>query len=106
MNTPTQHPFFEPTLLRRMAGAVTLWLAALILTACGNSGTSTATTVIQSGSPSNLTTQLASIAIGPPDTNLPRGLVHQYTATGIYADGSKLDLTTSVVWTSSNAPVG
>jgi trimeric autotransporter adhesin len=49
--------------------------------------------------------QLASIDVGPPDSNVPLGLNRRFTATGIFSDGSKQDLSTRVVWRSMNAAV-
>ncbi len=45
---------------------------------------------------------LVSIAITPANTSIVRGNTQQYTATGIYSDGSQQNLTTSVNWSSSN----
>lgn len=49
--------------------------------------------------------QLASIDVGPPDSNVPLGLNRRFTATGIFSDGSKQDLSTQVVWRSMNTAV-
>jgi DNA-binding beta-propeller fold protein YncE len=52
-----------------------------------------------------LSQQLASIDVGPPDSSVPLGLNRQFTATGIYKDGSKRDISTQVVWRSMNTAV-
>src|SRR6516164_4606036 len=49
--------------------------------------------------------QLASIDVGPPDSSVPLGLNRQFTATGIFKDGSKRDISTQVVWASMNTAV-
>jgi trimeric autotransporter adhesin len=49
--------------------------------------------------------QLASIDVGPPDSSVPLGLNRQFTATGIFKDGSKRDVSTQVVWGSMNTAV-
>ena len=46
---------------------------------------------------------LSSIAVVPNSpANIKVGLTQQFTATGTYSDGSMSDITTQVVWTSSN----
>src|ERR1700722_9375315 len=47
--------------------------------------------------------QLASIAVGPPDSSVAMGLSSQFTATGLYSDGSKQDISSQVEWGSANA---
>ncbi len=49
--------------------------------------------------------QLSSIDVGPPDSNVPAGLVSHFTATGIFSDGSKQDISTQVAWSSMNTAV-
>ena len=56
-----------------------------------------------SGSYAPPTAQLMSIAVGPPDSTVATGLSSQFTATGVYSDGSKQDLSTQVTWSSANA---
>ncbi len=48
---------------------------------------------------------LTSIAVTPGSSRLVVGAVQQFAATGSYSDGSVLDITSSVTWTSSNATV-
>src|SRR6204780_1323044 len=56
-----------------------------------------------SGSYSPPPVQLASIAVGPPDSSVAMGLASQFTATGVYSDGSKQDISSQVTWSSANA---
>jgi hypothetical protein len=71
---------------------------------------STGTTTIRatSGSISGSTTLtvtpvvLESIVVTPASATISGGAQLQYSATGIFTDGSTLNLTTSVVWISSN----
>jgi len=49
--------------------------------------------------------ELASIAVGPPDSNVAMGLTHQFIATGVYSDGSKLDLSSEVSWSSTHTAI-
>src|ERR1700744_1840505 len=55
------------------------------------------------GSYSAPAAQLASIAVGPPDSSVAMGLSSQFTATGLYSDGSKQDISSQVEWSSANA---
>jgi uncharacterized protein YjdB len=48
---------------------------------------------------------LKSIAISPATPMLPLGTSLQLTATGLYTDGSKQDLTATATWGSSNASI-
>ena len=48
---------------------------------------------------------LASIAVTPADTTIPKGTTQQFTATGTYSDASTADLTSSVTWSSSDVGV-
>src|SRR5208283_1266666 len=45
--------------------------------------------------PPSATPQLMTIAVGPPDTSVAMGLTHQFSATGLYSDGSKQDVSSS-----------
>lgn len=45
---------------------------------------------------------LASIEVNPTNTSIAIGTTQQFTATGIYSDSTKQDLTTSVTWSSSS----
>ncbi len=48
---------------------------------------------------------LTSISVSPTTPSVPRGQSQAFTATGNYSDSSTLDITDSVVWTSSNTAV-
>jgi hypothetical protein len=48
---------------------------------------------------------LVSIAITPGNPSIALGTIQPFTAIGTYADGSTLDLTTSVIWSSSTPSV-
>jgi trimeric autotransporter adhesin len=56
-----------------------------------------------SGSYSPPAVRLTSIAVGPPDSSVAMGLSSQFTATGLYSDGSKQDISSQVTWSSTNA---
>ena len=45
---------------------------------------------------------LQSIQVTPANSSLPLGLVQQYTATGVYSDGSTNNITGSVEWSSAD----
>jgi uncharacterized protein YjdB len=48
---------------------------------------------------------LVAITVTPDHPAVPLGFSRQFTATGVYSDGTTLDLTSSADWTSSNAAV-
>jgi DNA-binding beta-propeller fold protein YncE len=75
------------------AAALHLLCVVAFLTGCHSS----------SGSYSPSPVQLNSIAVGPPDSTVAMGLSSQFTATGLYSDGSKQDLSSQVEWSSANA---
>ncbi len=77
------------TLLNRFKG-----MAAVILLGCAG--------VIGGCNGSITPPQLAAIAVGPPDMSVAMGSTHQFTATGLYTDGSKRDITSLVAWSSAN----
>jgi hypothetical protein len=92
---------------RRIAGAVSaayrsISVLALIgvlgaLAGCWDSSTN------DNAAPS--TPQLTSISVSPPDSSVAAGLAQTLTATGIYSDGSKQDISSSVTWTSSGTAI-
>jgi hypothetical protein len=49
--------------------------------------------------------ELASIVITPENPSIRNGTLQQFSATGIYTDSSTVDVTTSVVWDSSDMGV-
>jgi trimeric autotransporter adhesin len=55
--------------------------------------------IVVDGSP------LTSIQVSPPTASIPQAAVLAFVATGIFADGNRQNLTTSVLWTSSPASV-
>jgi hypothetical protein len=48
---------------------------------------------------------LVSIAVSPNPASVAAGRTHSFTATGTYTDGSVLNLTNSVTWSSSAPPI-
>src|SRR5271165_5957224 len=48
---------------------------------------------------------LVSIQLSPQSVNIGQGATQQFTATGVYTDGSTQDLTTSATWSSSTSVV-
>jgi len=49
---------------------------------------------------------LVSISVTPANSTLQLGISQSMTATGVYSDASTADLTTSVVWTTTNSTCG
>jgi len=79
------------------AQAVLLCLG--LLSACGGG------TLAPGVSSSSRTPSLQSIQVTPVKPSVALGLNQQFTATGVYSDGSTKDLTFSADWASSNAGV-
>ena len=52
-----------------------------------------------------VTTTLESITVTPVNASIAAGTKQQFTATGTFSDGPQTDITTSVIWTSSNGSV-
>lgn len=46
---------------------------------------------------------ITGINVEPPDSRLANGFQRQFTATGLFSDGSNLDITGEVTWTSTDA---
>jgi trimeric autotransporter adhesin len=86
--------------LKAIAAALLLGLTGLIA-ACGGSSV----TVSAGGSPPPALPQLTSISLSPPDATLAMGLTGQFSATGIYDDGTKKDISSSVTWSSASPNV-
>jgi hypothetical protein len=72
-----------------MLGSVAVGL--LILQACGNGHSSVAPPTLQA------------INIKPSDSLVPFAATRQLTATGVYSDGGKQDITSSVTWNASSS---
>jgi uncharacterized protein YjdB len=69
-------------------------------------GTTTVTvtsgTVSATASVTVTNSTLVSLAIAPINSSMPIGAVKSFTATGTFSDGSTEDMTSSVLWSSSN----
>jgi 6-phosphogluconolactonase (cycloisomerase 2 family) len=65
-----------------------------LLAACGGGGGGGSTT------PPVVT--LSSITVAPPSATVAAGLTLQFTATGVYSDGTQKDLSSTVTWTSGD----
>jgi uncharacterized protein YjdB len=48
---------------------------------------------------------LSSIALTPVDPSIANGLTEQFTATGTYSDGTSIDISASVTWSSADTSV-
>ena len=48
---------------------------------------------------------LVSISVSPADVTIAKGTTQQFTATGIYTDGSNQNITSQVTWSSTNSSV-
>ena len=65
----------------------------------------TSGSVSGSGNLTVATAILAAIQISPQSPSIPTGSTEQFTATGLYTDGTTANITTSATWTSSSATV-
>jgi hypothetical protein len=77
-----------------------LWISLLllgVLTGCGNQGAASF-----EESASNTEVNLESISVTPINSSLAENTTQQFTAIGIYSDSTTTDLTSSVIWTSSD----
>ena len=74
----------------------TVGSATIMASVSGISGSSTLTVTLAA---------LGSISVTPVNSSIAMGTKQQFTATGSYTDGSKQNLTSVVVWTSSNTTV-
>lgn len=91
-SVPIVSPMRLLSIFDTMAKSVFVVLATvLMLAGCG-------------GSKSNPVT-LTSITVTPSSASIAPGTATQFRASGSYSDGSFQDLTTSVVWSSSNPAV-
>ena len=79
-----------------LATAVGLGIATVSATSGGVTGVTTLTVTDAT---------LVSIAVTPADASIADGTTQQFTATGLYTDGSTQDLTTEVTWSSSDEAV-
>jgi uncharacterized protein YjdB len=48
---------------------------------------------------------LQQLQVSPPTSSVPRGLTTPFTVTGVFSDGSSLDLTEQVTWSTSAASI-
>ena len=73
----------------------------------GNAGiTATSGSVVSNEAALTVTAPiLESIGVTPVTASILNGLTQQYTATGTYSDASTADITSSVIWASSNTGV-
>jgi len=83
--------------LKSTAAVLLLGLTGFIA-GCGGSGVSV--TSASSGLPT-----LSSIGVTPSAPGIVQGTTQQFTATGVYSDNSKQDITSTVTWTSATTSV-
>jgi 6-phosphogluconolactonase (cycloisomerase 2 family) len=93
MSIVSTRPWFWKVLFVLALGA--------LASACGSSSRSFGEIGYGTGTTTPAT--LTSISVEPTNTSLPRGLTRQFTAMAVYSDGTKLDVSSSVTWSSSAA---
>lgn len=87
----------------RLGSFLLVFMASLSLhVGCGGGGGGSSVPVATSN---GTTKTLASIALTPASKSIAAGTNLQFTATGLYSDGSSADLTSTSTWTSTNASV-
>jgi trimeric autotransporter adhesin len=79
-----------------------LGLLSLVVACSGGGGGGSAVTPVPPMPPG---VQLVSMEIGPQDTQIAKGLSHQFSATGIYSDGAKQDVSAQAQWQSGSESV-
>jgi trimeric autotransporter adhesin len=76
------------------------WLCLSLLTACGSGS------LAPGVGGASRSTSLQSIQVAPSGPSIALGENQQFAATGFYSDGTSKNITSSVVWASSNTGVG
>lgn len=82
-----------------------LCVALLLTFLAGCSGGDSAVAPVSKGTPPPTPVTLTSIEVAPASPFIAMGTSRQFTATGVYSDNSKQDITASVTWASSNTAV-
>lgn len=95
------HPFIHPFHTRSLKSLVLLTLA-LLLSSC-NSDSDDHSPQAQSSTGSGEV--LSSITISPGTTSMDIQMTRQFTAVGIFSDGSSTILTESVTWSTSDESI-
>lgn len=83
------------TILPTTGVATGVSAGSALITATGGGKTGSATLTVT-------TATLASIAVMPASATVPKGLTQPFVATGTYSDGSTVDISKSVAWTSAS----
>ncbi len=87
----------------RRGATAAIPLALLLLLAIAASGCGGST--LRTKTPADLPKTLTSIFLSPATPTIALGESRQLTATGIFSDGSKQDITKTVVWTSAKPSI-
>jgi uncharacterized protein YjdB len=88
----------------------TAWLVLIVctislLSSCGGGGSSSSTSGGGPNVPPPPTASLTLLQVTPGNASVAASSTQQFTATGKYSDGSSKDLTSSVLWSSSDTSV-
>ncbi|MGA2740106.1 MAG: Ig-like domain-containing protein [Bryobacteraceae bacterium] len=83
-----------------VSGGLAAGLAQGIATITATSGTISGSATLTVAAP-----VLTSISVTPTATSVPAGNLQQFTATGLYSNGTTQNLTSTLTWASSAAPV-
>src|ERR1700722_9780359 len=72
----------------QVAGVACVLISCILLMSCGTKGT-----------PETVTAgKLAQITIAPANKSIPKGSTLQFSATGVFSDGTQQDVSSSVTW--------
>src|SRR5258708_699458 len=93
---------FAVRLLRKVL-RVAQWVAATAL--LGGVGVMAGCGGGSGGSAPSAAPTLTSISLAPQNTTLAAGLTHQFVATGVYSDGAKHDISSSVSWSAGTSAI-
>jgi len=95
----------------RVVAAVILVVVAAVVSGCRNDGAfwslppAAASHPQPPPGPQTTAVELVSIAVGPPDSSVVAGTAVQFSATAVYSDGSRKDVTAAAIWASSEPAV-
>ncbi len=85
-------------------GGALFFLGLIALTsACGYKTSSSS--FISNGTGTTTTPTVTSLSVEPFNSSLPRGLTSQFSAIALYSNGTKVDVSASVTWSSSSTSV-
>ena len=86
--------------MNRIVAILALLISCIIMVGCGGGGSEGG-----GGVTASTTITLQSITVTPANSSIPKAATKQFTAQGIYSDGSSKDISALVTWSSGTASV-